>query len=66
MLYQADQTVYRTKNLTYKNCRVHLRLIMLLILIEMTTNFIETSYIYMKCYRHENKILPEVNKYLKQ
>ena len=65
MLYQTDETVYRIKNLTYKICRVHLRFIMLIILIEMIAELIEAGCVYMKCYRHENKIFPEVTKYLK-
>ena len=42
---------------------VSLRLIMLLILTEITTKFKETSRIYMKCYRHGNKILLETTTY---
>ena len=63
MPHQTGQIVYRIKNLTYNNCRVPLRLIMLLILSEMTTEFKETSQIYEKCYRHGNKILLESTKY---
>ena len=60
----ARNKKFKTQQLQSKVIEIApLRLFMLLISIELTTEFKETVQIYMKSYRQGNKILPETTKY---